>query len=364
MTADYPALARLSFAPASLGGKRVVRRRESRSMDRVAGSLPMTFASQDHEAVRPLTDGSIPIPGVALTHHVLPPPQMFARLLGNGEFDVSEIAMGLYLSTLELDDPPFIAIPVFITRSFRRGAIYVRTDGSIRAPQDLIGKRVGEFNFYGHDAGLWAKGILADEYGVRHDAYSYAIGGLGAPLPPPAWVPSHAPPGVTIEHIGNRRTLDEMLATREIDAIIAPIPPPSMLAAKTTRRLLEPAEEIERTYYRKTGIWPFMHTIVIRRAVYRANPWLASALYAAFGAAKQRVMKRWADDMEQLHTTSMMPWLGLLHERVEQLMGNDWWPYGIARNRAILETVMRYHREQHRTGRTYTVEELFAPVAD
>jgi ABC-type nitrate/sulfonate/bicarbonate transport system substrate-binding protein len=323
--------------------------------------VAIDFASQDHEAVRPLADGTVPVAGVTLTHHALPPPQMFARLLGKGEFAVSEIAMGLYLSTLELDDPPFIAIPVFVTRAFRHGAIYVRTDGSIREPRDLIGKRVGEFNFYGHDAGLWAKGILADAYGVRHDAYTYAIGGLGTPLAPPAWVPSHAPPGVTIRHIGTTRTLDELLGAREIDAIIAPIPPPSMLIAKTTRRSIEPTESIECAYYEKTGIWPFMHTIVIRRAIYREHPWIASALYTALCEAKRLVMQRWEAGMEQLHTTSMMPWLGLLHERVEDVMGHDWWPYGLEGNRAILETVMRYHREQHQTGMTCRIEELFAP---
>ncbi len=325
-------------------------------------ALKISFASQDHEAVRPLADGTVAIAGVELTHHELPPPQMFSRLLGNGEFDFSEIAMGLYLTTLELDDPPFIAIPVFVTRSFRHGAIYVRDDESIREPRDLIGKRVGEFNFYGHDAGLWAKGILGDEYGVPYDSYAYAIGGLGTPLPPPAWVPSHAPPHVKIEHIGAQRTLDALLAAREIDAIIAPKPPPS-LHAGTTRRLIEPAEEIERAYYQKTGIWPFMHAIVIRREVHRANPWLAQALYDAFAAAKSNVMRRSEKAYEELHTTNMMPWLGLLHERVEHLMGTDPWPYGIERNRHILETVMRYHRDQHQTGKHYPVEELFAPVS-
>jgi 4,5-dihydroxyphthalate decarboxylase len=327
-------------------------------------ALEIDFASQNHEAVRPLADGRVTIDGVDLTHHELPPPQMFSRLLGKHEFDVSEIAMGLYLSTLELDDPPFIAIPVFVTRAFRHGAIYVRTDGSINEPKDLIGKRIGEFNFYGHDAGLWAKGILSDEYGVPFDAYSYAIGGLVVPLPPPAWVPSHAPPGVTIEHIGAERTLDDLLAAREIDAIIAPVRPPSMVNGGTTRRLLEPTAEIERAYYAKTDIYPFMHTIVIRRAVHAANPWLAKALYAAFTEAKRLVMQSWTKDMKELHTTTPMPWLGLLHERVEKLMGPDWWPYGLEdrRNRKILETVMRYYREQHKTGKAIPVEELFAPV--
>ena len=327
-------------------------------------ALCIDFASQDHEAVRPLADGRVSIDGVDLTHHELPPPQIFARLLGKNEFDVSEIAMGLYLSTLERDDPPFIAIPVFLTRAFRHGAIYVRTDGSINEPKDLIGKRVGEFNFYGHDAGLWAKGIMSDEYGVPFDSYSYAIGGLVTPLPPPAWVPSHAPPGVTIEHIGAERTLDDLLGAHEIDALIAPVRPPSMLLAGTTRRLLEPTEAIERAYYEKTRMYPFMHVVAIRRAVHTANPWLAKALYAAFVDAKQLVMGSWTKDMKELHTTTPMPWLGLLHERVQNQMGDDWWPYGLEdpRNRKILETVMRYHHEQHSTGKPIPVEQLFAPV--
>ena len=270
--------------------------------------------------------------------------------------------MTLYLSTLDSGDPPFIAIPVFPIRVFRHAAIYVRADGSVREPKDLIGRKVGEFFFYGHDAGLWAKGALEDEYGVRHDAYSYAIGGVSRPFGPQEWVPSRPPDRVKLEHIGTARTLDAMLEAGEIDAIMAPVTPPSMLMGEhKVKRLFDDYEAVERAYYRKTGIFPIMHTLVIRRDVYRQNPWVAQALYTAFKEAKHVALERYKEGMAISHTTFMMPWMTPHQQRIEALMADDWWPYGVAANRKVIDTFARYHHEQGLSNRRYAVEELFAP---
>ena len=155
--------------------------------------LQLTFAAQDYEHTRALTTGKVKAEGIELKHIDLFPAFTFQRMLGKREFECSEMAMTLYFSTLDLPDPPFIAIPVFPIRCFRHSAFFVRVGGPVREPKDLIGKTMGEFFFYGHDAGLWAKGVLEDEYGVRHDSYSYKIGGVGRAFGPQPWLPAQGP---------------------------------------------------------------------------------------------------------------------------------------------------------------------------
>jgi hypothetical protein len=325
-------------------------------------NLQFTFAAQDYEHTRALVDGRVKAEGIDIKHVELFPAFTFQRMLGKREFEVSEMAMTLYFSTLDRPDPPFIAIPVFPVRTFRHAAIFVRADGAVREPKDLIGKTVGEFFFYGHDAGLWAKGALEDEYGVRHDAYSYAIGGVGRPFGPQEWVPSRAPGRIKLEHIGTARTLDQMLEAGEIDAVIAPVTPPSMLKGETkVKRLFDDYEAVESAYFKKTGIFPIMHTLVMRREIYRENPWVAQSLYQAFKEAKHIAFERYREGMVISHTTFMLPWVTPHQQRVEALMGRDWWPYGVAANRKTLDAFARYHHEQGLSKKRYTAEDLFAP---
>ena len=326
-------------------------------------NLQLTFAAQDYEHTRALFDGRVRADGIDLTHIDLFPAYTFQRMLGKKEFAVSEMAMTLYFSTLDLPDPPLIAIPVFPLRVFRHAAIFVRNGGPVREPKDLIGKRMGEFFFYGHDAGVWAKGILASEYGVPHDSYSYAIGGLGErPFGPQEWLPAKAPPHIKLEHIGPTRTLDLMLEAGEIDALVAPVSPPSPLKGEgKVRRLIDNYEAAERAYFKKTGVFPIMHVLVIRREIYRDNPWVARALYDGFKAAKNLALQRYREAAFNTHATFLMPWLTPHQDGVRALMGQDWWPYGVASNRATLDAFARYHHEQGLSKRLRTPEDLFAP---
>src|SRR3954454_13430165 len=147
-------------------------------------NLELKFAAQDYEHTRALFDGRVQAEGIDLEHVDLFPAVTFERMLVNREFEVCEMAMTIYVSSLDLDDRPFVAIPIFPVRAFRHSAIYVNATSGIREPKDLTGKRMGEFLFYGHDAGLWPKGILSSEYGVPHDSLQHFIGGVGQPLPP------------------------------------------------------------------------------------------------------------------------------------------------------------------------------------
>jgi len=325
-------------------------------------NLQLTFAAQEYEHIRPLLDGRVPIQGVELSHIDLFPAFTFQRMVGNREFETSEMAMTIYVSSLDLEDRPFVALPVFPARIFRHAAIFVRANSGIEAPTDLIGKRVGEFYFYGHDAGLWAKGILSSEYGVPYYSYSYAFGGVGQPTPPLPWLPSRPPANVRGEHIGPLRTLDAMLEAGELDALIGPFEPPSMLRGEhSVRRLFENYESVERDYFRKTGIFPIMHTLVIRRDVYEQNPWLGSTLYTAFKAAKDLALERYKHDTFHGHLGFTVPWLTPHVQRIRALMGDDWWPYGLEANRTVLDTFLAYHHEQGLSKRRYTPEDLFLP---
>lgn len=325
-------------------------------------SLKLHFASQDYEHTRPMFDGRVKADGIDVTHLDLFPSVTFNRMLGKREFETSEMALTLYVSTLDLDDPPFVAIPVFPVRTFRHSAIFINARSGINQPKDLIGRKVGEFFFYGHDAGVWAKGVLSSDYGVAHDSYSYYFGGVGHPTPPLPWLPSRPPAHISGEHIGMNRTLDAMLEAGEIDALIGPVTPAAMLKGSTAiRRLFEDYPAVERAYFRRTGIFPIMHTVVIRKDVHREHPWVAQALYAAFREAKNLALARYRENSFNMHTCFTLPWITEQVGKVQDVMGRDWWPYGIGPNRAVLDAFLGYHHQQGLSKRRYRPEDLFPP---
>jgi 4,5-dihydroxyphthalate decarboxylase len=326
-------------------------------------NLSLTFVSQDYEHARALFDGRVKVDGIELKHMELFPSVTFHRMVGGREFEFTEMAMTLYVSTLDLPDRPFVALPVFPVRTFRHSAIYVSAKSGIREPKDLIGRKMGEFYFYGHDAGLWAKGALSSEYGVAHDSYSqYFYGGIAHAIPPLPWLPSKPPAHIRGEHIGTSRTLDAMLDAGEIDALIGPVTPPSILkGAKTSRRLFEDYEAVERAYFRKTGVFPMMHTVVLRRDVYEKNPWIARALYKGFREAKNIAVARYAGNTFNNHTIFTLPWITPHVVSVQDEMGKDWWPYGVDANRKALDAFLAYHHEQGLSKKRYAAEDLFVP---
>ncbi|HEX4191666.1 MAG TPA: hypothetical protein VHY80_01160, partial [Stellaceae bacterium] len=279
-----------------------------------------------------------------------------------GEFDVSELGITYYLRSLELPDPPFIAIPVFPNRLFRHGAVFINKDSGIKEPRDLIGRKVGELHRYGHDAGIWAKGGLSDDYGVTADSMTYYVGGLDAPSHETDWATAVTPPGVTINPISADQTLDKMLLEGAIDALFSAWIPPSMRAGSPKiGRLFEDFETVERGYYARHRVFPIMHTVVIKRSVYRDNPWVARAMLDAFEKAKEAAQNIYRAGSIFFTPALMIPWVAALQERNRELMGDDFWPYGIEKNRKTLETCLRYNREQRLLSRDWKLEELFAP---
>ena len=327
------------------------------------GELELKIGCADYEHVRPLLDGTVTIEGAAAqfeTARIVT--EVFERMIRRREFDVAELGLTYFLRTLDLEEPPFLAIPVFPNRCFRHSAIYVNRASGIARPQDLAGKTVGEFAVYGHDAGVWPKGILADEYGVKPDQCRWVVGGLDWPLAPIDFIPRLHPAGVTVTEAAAGTDLGRMLEAGEIDALISADVPKCVLdGSPKVGRLFPDYEVAERDYYRRTGIFPIMHTLVIRRSLVAERPGLAQAVYRGFQEAKKIVAKRYREGLTFNNMTVMVPWLSRLLEENTRLLGDDWWPYGVEANRAAINTFLRYHFEQGLSERRLTCEDIFAP---
>lgn len=319
--------------------------------------LRLTMSCWDYDRTRLLMDGRIQIEGIDLNYLNLPIEETFFRMMRHEEFDVAEMSLSSYVVSLFREDPPFIAIPVFVSRSFRHSGIYINTESGIGTPIDLIGKRVGNPE-YQLTAIVWIRGILSDEYCVPIGGVRYFTGGQEEPGRVEK-IDLGLPPEIKIEPISAGKTLSRMLEEREIDAIYAPRAPSTLHTNPAkVRRLFPDYAAVEREYYRKTGIFPIMHTMVIRRSVYEENPWVAQSLYKAFTAAKQEACR----DLHEVAALKVtLPWLGSHLEDTEKLMGNDFWPYGLAENERALDTFLRYSWEQGLSRRKLTPRELFAP---
>ena len=324
--------------------------------------LKLILGCWNYDRTRALADGSVAAEGIELEYRSAPQVGAIMERAMKGEFDVSELGITYYLRSLELPDPPFIAIPVFPNRLFRHGAIFINKESGIQEPRDLIGRKVGELHRYGHDAGICAKGPLHEDYGVAADGMTYFVGGLDGPSRETDWAAPANPQGVTINALRPDQTLDKMLLDGEIDALFSAWIPPAMRAGSPKiGRLFEDFETVERDYFARTKVFPIMHTVVIKRSVYRDNPWIARALLDAFEKAKQAAQNIYRAGSVFFSPALMIPWAAALQERNRRLMGEDFWPYGIERNRTALETCLRYNRQQRLLARDWKLEDLFAP---
>ena len=318
--------------------------------------LRLTLACWNYDRTRALADGSVQPDGIELTYLNLPVEETFFRMARYREFEVAEMSLSSYTVSLSQEAPPFIAIPIFPSRMFRHASIFVSTKSGVREPRDLIGKRVGNPE-YQLTALVWVRGILSDEYGVTPSAVEYWTGGEEQPGREEK-ISIDLPPEFKVRRIRPNQTLSQMLADGELDALYVPRIPSTFLSRpKDVRRLFEDYAEVERTYYRKTWIFPIMHTVVIRRDIYQAHPWVAQSLYKAFVQSQRFTYE---DFRETAALKFMLPWLTAHVEELRREMGDDWWPYGFEPNRHVLETFLRYHYEQGLSKRRLLPEELFA----
>lgn len=317
--------------------------------------LNLSFGCWDYDRTRALQNGSVKPDGIDLTYLDMPVEETFFRMLRHREFDVAEMSLSSYVASLAQPKPPFIAIPVFPSRFFRHSCIYINAAAGIEKPSDLIGKRIGTPE-YQMTAPVWIRGILSEHYDVPVDSVTYFTGGEEEPGRPEK-VDLSLSKDIDIRRIAGDQTLSSMLADGEIDALHT-ARMPSSYDGKKVFRLFEDYETTERAYYRQTGIFPIMHTVVIRRDVYEANRWVAQSLLKAFKLAQQ---KTYRDLQETAALKAMLPWLNAHVEKTVREMGQDFWPYGIESNQENLETFLRYHHEQGLSPRQLAPRDLFAP---
>lgn len=321
--------------------------------------LRLSLACGDYDRTRGLREGAVRPTGLDLTYLPLPVEEIFFRMLRFGEFDAAEMSLSSYVLSLNEDPPPFVAIPVFPSRVFRHGAIYVPSGGRVSEPADLVGAVVGVPE-YQMTAAVWIRGILAQHYGVAADEVRYRTGGLHEPGRSEK-LQLNLPERFDVQPIDAGETLDELLRTGRLDALYTARAPRSFdphSPESPVRRLFPDYRSVEAEYAKKTGIFPIMHTVVLRREVYERHPWVARSLFDAFTESKRSAYQ---DLLEVTALKSMLPWGVPEAERTIALLGEDFWPYGVGPNRHTLETFLRYSHTQGLAARLWRPEDLFVP---
>jgi len=319
--------------------------------------VPITIACGNYDRTRAIRDGSVKVEGCAVTYLPLYPEEIFHRAFKFGEFDISELSFSSYIRTVAMGSSAYIGIPAFVSRIFRHSGIYIRKGAGIERPEDLRGKRVGVPE-YQITAVVWMRGLMQHEYGVRPADIHWRSGGQEqpgrherTPLKPIA--------GVDIKPIGDDRTLVGMLRAGDLDALFTARAPSSFVNGEPhIARLFPDTREAERAYYEKTGLFPIMHLVGIRKTLVAQYPWLATSVYKAFCEAKTRAMV----DLRDVNALIVsLPWLEAETNETIAVMGEDFWKYGVAENRREIETLTQYIHEQGLADRRVAVEELFHP---
>jgi 4,5-dihydroxyphthalate decarboxylase len=319
--------------------------------------VPLTLACWNYDRTRPLMDGRVKPDGIDLDLRVMRPREAFPRMLKSREFHASEMSLASYVSLKGQGNCPFVAIPVALSKIFRHDCIYVRPDAGIKTPRDLKGKRVGAMQ-YASTGVVYIRGFLQHDYDVHARDMKWFIGGLETPAAAAA-LPSGLPDDISVQLLSPERTLSDMMAAGELDALISLYIPESFLAgASHIARLFQNPKEVAKDYYGRTGIFPIMHTVVIREDVHAEQPWLAKSLYQAFCAARDLAIEG-LYDTDALHLS--LPFLIDHVEETWRVFGKDFWSYGLAPNRPALAAIGQYVFEQHLSPRPVRPEELFVP---
>jgi 4,5-dihydroxyphthalate decarboxylase len=317
--------------------------------------MRITLACEDYDRTRPLKDGVVKPEGIDVNYLVMPVEEIFWRMMKYEEFDASELSMGAFLTAAARGRRPFVAIPVFPSRTFRHRCIFVNTNSGVRHVGDLRGKRVGVPE-YSMTAAVWLRGMFEHEYGVSPGDIHWVQAGEEHPGRKDR-VDFEMPAGVRLESRPDT-TLNAMIESGEIDAMMSPRMPTCFHdGSPQVKRLFPNYRQVEMQYFKTTGLFPIMHVIVIKRAIYDADPWVAQNLYKALCAAKELCMR-------ELYDTNILrvslPWTSAEYEETLDLMTADFWPYGLEPNRKNLETLHDYLLEQGLIKQRLDLDELFA----
>ena len=311
--------------------------------------LKLTLACGNYDRTRALIEGSVQPEGIDLNCLPLGPGEIFWRMLNNEEFDASEMSLSTYTILRSQGDERFIALPVFPSRTFRHSCIYVHSTAGVQRPRDLKGKRIGVGD-YQMTAAVWVRGLLNQEYQVLADEVHWVVA-------TPVCAGIELPANIRISQIDSGQSLERMLEAGEIDALVSVVMPRSIIAENPlVKRLFPNFREVETEYYRRTKIFPIMHTLVLKTELFEREPWAAISLYKAFVEAKEVNYGRLYDSNALV---ASLPWLIDEIETCRRIFGRDIWDYSIEGSRPTLEAFLRYLDVQGLTRRPVSIEELF-----
>ncbi|HEX3649334.1 MAG TPA: hypothetical protein VHV49_12970 [Pseudonocardiaceae bacterium] len=317
-------------------------------------ALRLSIATTDYDHFRDFRLGTVRAQGIEHIWSLLGHHEVFARFTANREWDVAELSIAKFAAQVTREHSDIIGLPVVCSRLFRLGAFYVNRNSGIRTAADLRGKRVGSPE-WAHSAAVYMRGWLQDEAGVRlTDVEWYQAGANAAGREEK--VELDLPEGVRLTRVADR-SLSELLAAGDIDCAIIARPPTCFLEGHPdVVRLFPDYQDQELDSYQRTGVWPIMHIIAMRRQVLEADPWVARNLYNAFLESKQRSVERLLDPAVSRYP---LPWLATYGRRMTDLFDGDPFPYGVEPNRRTVDQLLRYAHQQGIAHRLATADDVF-----
>lgn len=317
--------------------------------------LQLSVAVGPYDRTRAIVDGSVQIDGVDPVCMTLSPEEIFFRALRRAEFDICELSLSSFTVKTAQGGGPYVGVPAFVSRAFRHTSIYVRTD-RVKKPEDLKGKKVG-LPEYQLTANVWTRAVLQDDYGIRPSDIHWIRGGI-VHADRPEKIAITLPEDVKLENGPPGKSISALLAEGFIDGYIAPRPPSVPKGTPNVGWLFTDPVAAAQDYYKRSGIFPIMHLVGVRRELAEAHPWLPGAVFKAFEEAKTAALAALGD------TSATKVTLPFVEERLSEargLMGEDFWSYGLEANRKTLETFLRHHHAQGLSSRLVKPEELFHP---
>ncbi len=321
-------------------------------------NLKISIGCGPYDRTEALRSGIVQAEGVDLTYiPIQSPPEVFARMIKHNAFDFAEMSTSMYLTLRAKNEFPFIALPVFPSKVFRHGFIFINKNSGIKSPKDLEGKKVGVPE-YRQTAAIWIRGILQSEYGVDLDTIHWYEGGANVPRQPDV-LDLRPDRDLDIQFIGPDKALNDMLAAGEIDCMIGARQPDSLKTSPDVGRLFPNYREEEKAYFKKTGIFPIMHTLVINEELHNTHPWVAESVFKAFVQAKDWCLEQMKFSGTMRYT---LPWLFADIDEMAEVFGDDPWAYGLEANRATLEALVSYLHDQKFLANKVDIEDMFLPM--
>lgn len=317
--------------------------------------LKLSVAVGPYDRTRALIDGAVQIDGVDPVCMTLSPEEIFFRAFRNAEFDICELSLSSSTVKTAMGNFPYVGVPAFVSRAFRHTSLYVRTD-RIKKPQDLKGKKIG-LPEYQLTANVWARALLQDDFGVKPSDVTWVRGGI-EDADRPEKIALKLPPEIRLEAAPEGKSISRLLAEGAIDGFMAPRPPSVPAGTPNVGWLFPDPVAAAKDYFKRTGIFPIMHIVGVRRELAEQHPWLPGAVLKAFEQAKARALESLSD------TSATKVTLPFVEERLteaRQTMGEDFWSYGVGPNRKTLETFFEHHHSQGLSPRVVKPEELFHP---